>query len=85
MCTILTPFHLLKTEDVNRTKSEDGGGEKKGGLTAQAGVPLSLRNRYHNTDVWTFLNRMIMIEHMKMMQMPFLNIKVNASFWASTL
>ena len=26
MCTILTPFHLLKTEDVNRTKSEEGGG-----------------------------------------------------------
>ena len=52
MCTILTPFHLLKTEDVNRTKSKEGrGGEKKGGLTAQAGVPLSLRNRYHNTDV----------------------------------
>ena len=41
MCTILTPFHLLKTEDVNRTKSEEGGGGgKKGGLTAQAGVAL---------------------------------------------
>ena len=28
--------------------------------------------QYHNTDVWTFLKLVIIIEHMKMMQMPYL-------------
>ena len=31
--------------------------------------------RYHNTDVWTFLKRLLMIEHMKMMQMLYLDIR----------
>ena len=51
MCTILTPFHLLKTEDVNRTKSEEGGGGEEGRLDCPSRGGSSLRNRYHNTDV----------------------------------
>ena len=39
--------------------------EKKGGFSSHAGVLLSPITRYHNTDVWTFLKLMIMIEHLK--------------------
>ena len=49
--------------------------EEKGGFTSHAGVLLSPISRYHNTDVWTFLKPMLMIEHMKMMQMLHLDIK----------
>ena len=35
------------------------------------GAPVSW---YHNTHVWTFLKLMIMIVHMKMMQMVYLDI-----------
>ena len=37
-------------------------------------VLLYPTSRYRNTDVWTFLKLMIMIEHIKMMQMPHLHI-----------
>ena len=42
-----------------------GGGE---------GLYFSPISQYHNTGVWTFLKPMLMIEHMKMMQMPCLDI-----------
>ena len=34
----------------------------------------SLVSQYHNTDVWTFLKLMMIIEHIKMMQTPHLDI-----------
>ena len=34
----------------------------------------SLETEYHNTYVWSFLKLMIMIEHIKMMQIPYLDI-----------
>ena len=51
--------------------------EKRGGegFTSHAGVLLSPMSHYHNRDVWTFLKLMLMIEHMKMMQMPYLDIR----------
>ena len=44
-------------------------GEKKGAFTSHTEVLHSPMSRHHNTDVWTFLILMIMIEHMKMIQM----------------
>ena len=54
-------------------------GEERGGLYFPCGGPL-LPNEpvrcqsNHKTDVWTLIKLMIMIEHMKMMQMPYLHI-----------
>ena len=48
--------------------------EKSGGFTSHAGVLLSPMSGYCNTDVWTFLKLMVIIEHMKMMQIPYLHI-----------
>ena len=45
------------------------------GFTSHAGVLLSPMSQCHNTDVWTFLKPMLMIERMKMMQMPYLDIR----------
>ena len=47
---------------------------KKGNFTSHAGVLLSLMSWFQNKDVWTFLKPTIMIEHMKMMQMTYLDI-----------
>ena len=53
-----------------------------GGLTSHVEVLLSPMCWYLNTDVWTFLKPMLLIEHMKMMQMLSWH-KVSGSFWAS--
>ena len=51
------------------------GEEGVGGFTSHAGVLLCPMSQWHNTDVWTFLKPMLMIERMKMMQMPYLDIR----------
>ena len=43
------------------------------GFTSHAGVLLSPMSQCHNTDVWIFLKPMLMIQRMKMMQMPYLD------------
>ena len=48
---------------------------KEGGFTSHRGVLLYPMSQYHNTDVWTFLKPMLIIEHMKMMQMLYLDIR----------
>ena len=48
---------------------------KEGGFTSHTGVLLYPMSQYHNTDVWTFLKPMLIIEHMKMMQMLYLDIR----------
>ena len=45
-----------------------------GGFTYHEGVLLFPMSWYHNIDVWTLLKLMIMIEHMKMMQISYLDI-----------
>ena len=49
--------------------------KKRRGVTSHAGVFLSPMSHYHNADGWVFLKQMIMIEHMKMMQMFYLGIR----------
>ena len=56
--------------------------EKRGGFTSYVEVLLSPMCWYLNTDVWTFLKPMLLIEHMKVMEMLSWH-KVNGSFWAS--
>ena len=48
---------------------------KEGGFTSHIGVLLYPMSRYHNTDAWAFLKPMLIIEHMKMMQMLYLDIR----------
>ena len=48
---------------------------ERGGFTSNAGVLLSPMNRYHIKDVWTVLKLILMIEHMKIMQMLYLDIR----------
>ena len=49
--------------------------KKRRGVTSHAGVLLSPMSHYHNADGWAFLKQMIMIQHMKMMQMSYLGIR----------
>ena len=49
-------------------------GEEGRDFISHAGVLLSSMSQYHNTDVCSFLKPMLMIEHMKMMQMLYLDI-----------
>ena len=77
----LNTFHLLKTGSVDQTKSKKG--RKEGRLSVPSRNALLYKepvSQYRCMNV-----PMIKIEHMKMMQMAILNIKVNASFWASPL
>ena len=48
---------------------------KRRGLYFPCRVLLSPMSRYDSTDVWTFLKPMAIIEYMKMMQMPYLDIR----------
>ena len=48
--------------------------EKSGGALLPMQGCSSLVSQYHNTAVRTFLKLMIMIEHIKMMQIPYLDI-----------
>ena len=48
--------------------------KRRGGFTSHGGMLLSPISWYHNRDVWTFVKLMKMIEIMKMMQIPYLDI-----------
>ena len=48
---------------------------KEVGFTSHTGVLLSQINRYHITNVGTFLKPMLIIEHVKMIQMLYLDIR----------
>ena len=49
--------------------------EKRRGFTpTPLGSCSSLVSQYHNTDVWTFLKLMVMIEHIKI-RIPYLDIR----------
>ena len=47
--------------------------EKRGALTAMQGCSFLVR-QCHNTELWTFLKLITMMEHIKMMQIPYPDI-----------
>ena len=49
--------------------------ENMGYFIYHAELLLSPMSWYHNADVWAFLKPMIMTEHKKMVQMPYLDIR----------